>query len=336
LRKTKASQVAEAAGVSPATVDRVLNRRGGVSTDKERRVLEWAQKLGLDRNLRHRPRRTLRIGVIMGHPTNPFYESLRQAFSRANRLFFPSNIQISVAYADALFPEHAAAVIRGAAAVSDALVVTMPSHSLMDAALIEIAKEKPIVTMITDLPEVERLAYVGLDNTVSGRVAGDLMGRFIGRTGGDVVIVTDMRNMVALREREEGFASVLAGRHPTCRLAAVLDTVGRREFAAEVVREQMELHGPLAGIYVTSTGNRAIADLLVFRGLDQTTIMITHELTADRRGLLKQGVIDAIIDQNPEHEAFTAVETLAHHFGRLDAPPTQLMTPFTLCLRENA
>ena len=336
MRKTNASQIARAAGVSPATVDRVLNQRGGVGADKERRVLEWAQKLGLDRNLKRRPTRTLRIGVVMSHPTNPFYDSLRQAFARANRLFFPLNLQISVVFADALAPEHAAAVIRDSAAANDALVVTMPSHPLMNETLRHVARAKPLVTMVTDLPTTERVAYVGLDNTASGRVAGDLMGRFIGAAGGDIVIVTDMRSMVALREREDGFAGVLASRHPACRLTAVLDTLGRRDAAAEVVREQIDRHGPVAGIYVTSTGNRAIADMLQSRDLDQSTVMITHELSPDRRALLKQGVIDAILDQNPEHEAFTAIETLAHHFGRLAEPPTRLVTPFTLFLRENA
>jgi LacI family transcriptional regulator len=63
--------------------------------------------------------------------------------------------------------------------------------------------------------------------------------------------------------------------------------------------------------------------------------MITHELTPDRRQLLLEGSIDAIIDQNPELEALTAIEALAHHFGRLDAPPARLITPFTLFFREN-
>jgi LacI family transcriptional regulator len=336
MRKTTAAQVARAAGVSPATVDRVLNRRGGVSADKEKRVLAWARKLGLDRNISVRPTRTLRIGVVMGHPSNPFYESLRVAFARANRLFFSSNIQIAVAYADALAPDHAAKVIADTARAADALVVTLPSHPFMDETLRRIAATKPLLAMVTDLPDISRLAYVGVDNHASGRVAGDLMGRFIGRQGGDVAIVTDLRNMVALREREVGFSSILEERHPGCRLVGVLDTLGRQDRAAILVRERIERHGPLAGLYVTSTGNRAIADVLLARGLAQATVMITHELTADRRALLKQGVIDVIIDQNPEHEAFTAIETLAHHFGRLEAPPTRLTTPFTLYFRENA
>jgi LacI family transcriptional regulator len=272
----------------------------------------------------------------MGQPSNPFYDSLRQAFARANRLFFPANVQIAVAYADPLAPEHTSSVVRDVAAASDALIVTTPSHPLTDETLQEIARAKPLVTMVTDLPSVGRLTYVGADNTSAGRVAGDLIGRFIGPAGGDVVIVTDMRNMVALRQREDGLSRVLAERHPACRLAGVLDTLGQRELAAGLLREQIDRHGPVSGIYVTSTGNRAIADLLLARGLSTSTVLITHELTPDRRRLLKEGVIDAIIDQDPELEALTAIELLAHHFGRLEAPPLRLTTPFTLFFRENS
>ena len=76
-KKAKLSDVAKAAGVSSATVDRVLNKRGGVNPDKEKQVLEWARKLQLDRNLERRPSRILRLGVIMQAPANPFYRSLQ-------------------------------------------------------------------------------------------------------------------------------------------------------------------------------------------------------------------------------------------------------------------
>ena len=64
-KKTIIADIAAAAGVSTATVDRVLNRRGGVSPEKEGRVLEWSRKLQVDRDLERRPTRILRIGVVM-------------------------------------------------------------------------------------------------------------------------------------------------------------------------------------------------------------------------------------------------------------------------------
>jgi LacI family transcriptional regulator len=66
-------EIAEAAGVSISTVDRVINGRGGVRADKERLVLDWAMKLDLGRTIDYRPHRAMRIAVLMQDPSNPFY-----------------------------------------------------------------------------------------------------------------------------------------------------------------------------------------------------------------------------------------------------------------------
>lgn len=74
-RKTTLIQIAEAAGVSISTVDRVLNRRGGVSPDKEATVLEWASRLNLDRVIFRDYLKVLRVAVMMQSPQNPFYRA---------------------------------------------------------------------------------------------------------------------------------------------------------------------------------------------------------------------------------------------------------------------
>ena len=45
---------------------------------------------------------------------------------------------------------------------------------------------------------------------------------------------------------------------------------------------------------------------------------ITHQLADERRVFLREGLIDAFIDQNPELEVRTAVGVIAAYFGRLE------------------
>lgn len=71
--------VAQAAGVSPATVSRVLNTSDAVSPDLKDRVLAAVKQLGYHpnaqaRNLRRRA--TMVIGVIISDITNPFFTSM--------------------------------------------------------------------------------------------------------------------------------------------------------------------------------------------------------------------------------------------------------------------
>ena len=96
--KSTARDVAQAAGVSPSTVDRVLNGRGGVAPDKERRVLEWARRLRLDRALDQRAARTLRVAVLLQPRENPFHAAVQAAFEAANRDFRHFNLQFRISH----------------------------------------------------------------------------------------------------------------------------------------------------------------------------------------------------------------------------------------------
>lgn len=334
-RKTTLVDVAFAAGVSVTTVDRVLNNRGGVQPAKEQRVLEQARKLRLDRALDLRPTRLLRFAVVMQAPSNPFYENLQAAFLRANQVFSASSIQCGIHHADVLKPARTVKLVRKVAAANDAIVIVYPENKEVSSALLEISRTIPVVTLVSDLPRSGRLAYVGLDNRSAGRVAGELMARFIGPSGGDIIVVSGLHSYIGHEEREMGFRSVLRERHPKCRVVAVLESREQTETAGELVAEVLRTRPGIAGIYNVSAGNRAIAATLLKAGSVGRTVFITHELTADRRALLKEGVLDAIIDQNPEIEVMTAVETLAHHFGRRDTPPPTKITPFDILIRES-
>ncbi|TCU29451.1 hypothetical protein EV130_102634 [Rhizobium azibense] len=64
-------------------------------------------------------------------------------------------------------------------------------------------------------------------------------------------------------------------------------------------------------------------------------VFVTHELTDERRQLMREGSIDAIIDQDPALEVRAAVEALAAHFGRNDDPPACLTTSIHIHMIEN-
>lgn len=333
--KTKALDVAAAAGVSPATVDRVLNGRGGVSAERQRLVLEWARKLNLDRNLERRPTRILRIGVLMQSPENPFYGALQRAFANANELYFGHNIQVTQYYYDVARPEEAAKLLERLPKSQEGLIVVLPDNQQIISALKRVTEKVPVITMASDLPFCGRLTYVGVDNRAAGRTAADLMGRFIGREGGDVVVVTGVQSFVDQGEREIGFRATLAQRYPQCRLLQVLEAQERPELAGALVARTLRSFPQVRGIYNLAAGDLEILNAAKQTRTNDRVVFITHELTPDRRSLLKEGLIDAVIDQNPELEAVTAVRVLANHFGRMADTPTSTRTAISIYMQEN-
>ncbi len=334
-RKTRTRDVAEAARVSLSTVDRVPNGRGGVAPDKEKRVIEWARRLKLDRALSHRPVRALRIAALFQPPENPFYAEVQRAFEAASRAYPDLNLQVFIHHFDARKPSQLPQKIRDLGARHDGLILTVPQSDAVADAIRAVSAVIPVVTLATDVRNCGRHAYVGPDDRRAGRVAGELMGRFLGPNGGDVAMIAGLLSLIGNEEREMGFRSVLRERHPNCRVALVLESGERAERAGELTRDALSANAGLRGIYSISSGAEAVvAALKALKREDAVFIM--HELTPDRRDLLRQGLIDAIIDQNPEFEVRTAVETMARLTGRLegDGPPT--ITPVHIHTIENA
>lgn len=336
MSKPTAQDLASAAGVSLSTVDRVLNNRGGVSEDRERRVLEHARKLKIDRALNQRPSRTLRIAVLLQKRSNPFHAAVQDHFEAANRNFAFYNLQFQVHHIDPLRPAITAQLIDSLSSRCDGLAIISPQNAVIAAALRTFGQGgRPVVTMVTDLRDAERYAYVGPDNRKAGRVAGDIMGRLLGKDGGEIVVIAGLISMLGHEEREMGFRTVLRERYPQCRVTDVLESMERGDMAGDLVFNALRNNPAIRGIYNVSAGAQTVVNAMTKLGKNKDVIFITHELTNDRRHLMRDGLIDAIIDQDPETEVRTAVEALAAYFGRTEKRYLSLITPIQIHMIEN-
>ena len=335
--KPTALDVARAAGVSLSTVDRVLNGRGGVGPEKERRVLDCARRLRLDRALDQRAARTLRIAVLLQPRDNPFHAALQAAFEAANRIYRRYNLQFGITHIDPGDPRRTARLIAELAGRNDGLAICSAHHGEIALALAAVCGAgKPVITLATDIRSGGGHTYVGPDNWKAGRVAGDLMGRLLGDNGGDVVMIAGMLSMIGHAERETGFRSVLRERYPRCRVRDVLQSQERGERAGDLVFRALKSNPEIRGVYNATAGAQPVVDAIRALGRAGQVVFITHELTEERRRLLREGFIDAIIDQDPELEVRTAVEVLAEHFGRLETPPGSTVTPVHIHMIENS
>jgi LacI family transcriptional regulator len=168
-------------------------------------------------------------------------------------------------------------------------------------------------------------------------VAGDLLGRLLRPDGGHTVMIAGLRSMAGHREREAGFRSVLAAFYPESRVSAVLESHEDAQRAGLLVLHALKADPQVRGIYHASTGSVPVVQALRRLGrADDTTVLITHELTGHRRALLRERAIDAVIDQNPELEARLAVETMARLLGRLEGEPVTTVTDIQIYIAENA
>lgn len=334
-RKPTMEDVAKASGVSYSTVERVLNGRGGVAREKESRVLEWARKLKMDRALDEVSVRWLRIAILTQKPSSPYYVALRQGFELAQKSFETHRVVCHLTFFDDLEPQSLAAVINRASQKADAMIVVAYEHSVVVDAISRVARKIPVVTLASDLPDTGRLAYVGIDNRCAGRTAGELMGRFIGRDGGQVIVIAGLRTYLGHEEREGAFRSVIRRKFPACEVVATVESREDEKSTERLTRDAFKKYPDLRGIYNLSVGDEGIARALKALKREQSTVLIGHELTEISRALLIEGVMDAVLDQSPFVEAVRAVEAILGHYNRGTPSGLPLQTPMSIYLQEN-
>jgi LacI family transcriptional regulator len=331
--------VARTAGVSLATVDRVLNRRAGVHADTVERVQAAVDLLKyrpdrlaarLARGRDHRFRFVLPVG------NNAFMEALENEVRSAAERFADERVQIGITRVDVFDGEALADALEKLKGDVDGVAVVALDHPTVREAIDDLTTAgTTVVTLVSDVPRAHRAHYVGMDNSAAGRTAASLLGRFLNGRSGKVGLIA---GSIALRdhiERQLGFEQVISRDFPNLQLLPVRegrDDDGRaEELAATLLAE----HGDLVGIYSAGAGNGGIVAALENAGRARDVVFIAHELTPFSRRHLIRGTIDAIINQDPGHEARSATRLLMAEREGIPIYPGQERIRIDIFLREN-
>ena len=310
-RRATVHDVAREAGVSLATVDRVLNGRPGVRPETAQKVEDAIKALDFRRDLSASllaRAKDLRIRFLIPSGSNEFMGNLNAAIERQAREARGQRVEISAGPVRALDPSDLKATLDGLEARSCDCAVIVATEDDMVRQAVEDASRRGIVvmTLVSDLPGSRRRAFIGIDNVAAGRTAASLLGRFLPQ-GGKVGLVAGSLDLRDHRERLEGFSQVLA--QEFAGLVAVGPMEGHDEASqtGEAVTRLLAAHPDLAGLYNLGAGNAGLIDALAAAGRAGTMRVVAHELTPSTSRGLREGVIDVVLDQNPEGEIRAAI-----------------------------
>ena len=134
--------IARLAGVGPATVERVLNGRGGVRPATAAKVVAAARKLDYPKRLPEVHRGILRIEVILVRPETTFFRRLSRAFERINATLDPS-VRIHRTFMDEADPGAIAARIASTEPRKAGLILAVPDHPTIRSGSLERRCRRP-------------------------------------------------------------------------------------------------------------------------------------------------------------------------------------------------
>lgn len=312
-------EIARIAGVSKATVDRVLNNRPGVQEHTRAHVLSVAAELAGERPAAAGSGK-IDLDIILPGGTNAFISDLAQQIER--QATFRDDVDVVVHRLSGIEPEEIAAKLEAIRLSCKGIgLIGLDSPSVREAVRRRIAAGIPVLTLVSDISHVGRVNYVGIDNRAAGRLAGYLIGRFLPGAAGKVALIAGALAYRGHEEREMGFRHVLQESFPKLNVVAAREIREDPERAYEEVRSLLADHADLLAIYCIGAGHEGIARALTEAGRDKSVIFIGHDLTDNTRQYLLSGVMDAAIDQNARVEAREAIDRLVRTIrGETDIP----------------
>ncbi|WP_432545128.1 LacI family DNA-binding transcriptional regulator [Kineococcus sp. SYSU DK002] len=328
--------IAVQAGLSPATVDRVLHDRPGVRASTVAQVHRAVAELDRQQTQLSVDGRTVIVDVVVDAPRR-FSEAVRAALEAELPSLRPAVVRSRFTLTEAAPPaeivQHLARVVsRG----SHGVVLKAPDTPEVNDAVARVQRAGiPVVTLVTDLPASARLAYVGIDNRAAGATAAYLVGQWL--APGDAAAVLVIRGDSAFRgedEREMGFRGTLRGSGTGRPIVELVHRSGDDDTLRRSVEAALDQHPAIGAVYSMYAfgGNAAVLDAFASRGR-HCRVFITHDLDAEHREMLLAGRISAVLHHDLREDLRRCCQLVMQARGALPGQPVtvssaiQVVTP---------
>lgn len=332
----RVKEIARQAGLGTATVDRVLNNRPHVSPQTRNRVQAAIRELEhQEQQLSARGRRLFvdfvveaprRFSSEILHATEVVLPSLGYGVFRPRFLFQEEMSDADIAsILERILKRGSHGICLKA---RDVPVVRRLIDRLVAAGI-------PVVTLVTDIPKSDRLAYVGLDNANAGRTAAYLIAGSAGAGGGQVLTTRSQDTFFGEAERLQSFCRCLKDLKPGFEVLDISGGAGLDASTSDRLSDVFQNMSDLRAVYSVGGGNEAIVDLLKERG-HMGLCYIAHDLDRDNRRLIEGGMVSFLLHHDLRTDMRNVFLAIAAWHRLMPATPerlisdVQIVTPYNM------
>ena len=337
--KPTVHDIARTAGVSLATVDRVLNERPGVRAKTRDRVMEVMNTLGYVRDVgaaNLARGRLYQFDFILPDNENTFMLSLRAELQSATERALAERVLVNVVLVPA-FDEAAlvAALDECASRKPDGVAFVAVDTDPVREACARLGEQGiHAVTLVSDLGHSTRTHYVGVDNGAAGRTAARLLGLFANGTEGALAVVAGSLKVRDHQERFDGFTAAMKADFPGREILPVLEGFDEGSRVEQLVGKLLDERSDIAGIYSLGAGNSGLVKALA-EHTSNRPLVIAHERDSVTSKALTDGIIHAVLAQDAGHEIRSAIRVLKASADRLAIVPGQEHIRIEIFLKDN-
>ncbi len=322
-RPIRIKDIAEAAGVSTGTVDRVIHGRGNVSPAKRAKVLEVMRALDYKPNIIASAlayNKNFRIGVLLPDPEiDPYWQAPYSGVTYALESVRHYGVTVQFYLFDLFKAETFVEQYEKLLADAPDAILFSPLFLKESKALL--AKSSalgiPNVMVNTYIENSDSLSYIGPDSYQSGVLAARLLN--FGLNNHATVIILNLAkgstNAQHLLQKEQGFRDYYANFNSGSTTVVKYDfeDFDKEELMEQFMEAIFRKHPDLDGVFVTNSRAFRVVESISAEAAKRLKI-VGFDLMKKNLDYLQTGKIDFIINQNSVQQGYWGIMTLFNHF----------------------
>jgi LacI family transcriptional regulator len=328
-------EIALQAGLGLATVDRALNGRAHVREHTRQRVQHAIKELEKQQFQLATSGRKIVIDVVVEAPRR-FSDEIREALESELPGLHPAVFRPRFLMQDTMSTEEVVDALKAIGRRgSHGVLLKARDVPEIEAAIAGLHQRGiPVITIFTDIPHSARIAYAGLDNRMAGATAAYLIGQWLNRREGDVLVTMSHERFRGEEERETSFRNELRRLFPKLTL---VDASGGQGLDAQTetrVKRAVGKDRRIVAVYSMGGGNVAI--LRALKSIGQTPkCFIGHDLDRDNVELLREGKLSAVLHHDLRQDMRSACHSIMHFHKLLPASAVGLSSSVVVVTPAN-
>jgi LacI family transcriptional regulator len=340
MDKPTTKDLARVAGVSLATVDRVINGRGGVRQLTVERVTAAIKALNYVRDISaaNLARRTeYKLVFLLPDHDDEFTNMIHVAINEANATMVHERTTVTIIRVPANDPHCIAQELDGLSAdkVDGVAIMAPETAQVRDAILRLEPRGIAVVAFVSNQPNAQNAYFVGINNEAAGRTAGQLLARFTGERQGTVLVVTETMQSRDSLERRLGFDAIMAKCAPRLQAHPSMETYADTGRTVKIVAAALRNNPEIVGIYLMHHDISEAMQAIEEQRIPQKYVIIGHELTQHTRSRLVDGSMDAVITQDVGHLVRSSIRVLKARMTKIVMVASQERIRIEIILQEN-
>lgn len=335
--------IAQMAGVSVGTVDRVIHNRGRVSEENRKKVNAVLENVNYQPNMMARSLASRKqhhlVAIIPSFGEGEYWEAISEGIDKASSEMGTYNIHITKLFFDQYNNQTFDDIIRNLLdeQVDGVLMATLFTDSVVYLSQLLNEADIPYIYVDSNIPGEHQLAYFGTESYDAGLIAAKLLTDKIARTS-DILIAGIIHNgkndSNQGKNRKEGFCHYLKESGFAGKLHEVELTINDSDYNFTKLDDIFKRNPNIEGAVIFNSTCYILGNYLQAKEL-RNIKLVGYDLIEKNTSLLSEGTITALIAQRPERQGYDAIKSLCSFLVFKQHPEKVNLMPIDILIKEN-